>query len=93
MVPFDLEDPASIAAAIEAISTADGPISFSTVYSKSTPEGITGLREILQKGRPVDIEIQTSITDASLEGLEEFLTRATAELEGIPPIILCEWSF
>jgi hypothetical protein len=93
MIPFVLEDPASITTAIEVASRSSVPVSFSTIFSKSTPEGIVGLKEILQKGRPVDIEIQTSITDVSLEGFEEFLTRASAELEGLPPIILCEWSF
>ncbi|KAF5354988.1 hypothetical protein D9756_005382 [Leucocoprinus leucothites] len=88
MVPVDLENPTSISTAIAAVSKSSVPVSFSTVFSKSTPDGIVGLRELLQKGRPVDIEVQASTTDGSLEGLEEFLTRATAELEGIPPIIL-----
>ncbi|KAF9451948.1 hypothetical protein P691DRAFT_722968 [Macrolepiota fuliginosa MF-IS2] len=88
MVPFSLGDPESISAAVQAASESSVPVSFSTVFSGSSPENIAGMREVLQKGRPVDIEIRTSIADASLEGFEEFLTKATTELEVVPPIIL-----
>lgn len=90
MVPFSLEDPTSISAAIQAADKLNVPVSFSTVFSKTTPETIAALRNILQRGRPVDIEVQTNMTDNSLEGFEEFLTKATVELEAVPPIILCE---
>ncbi|KAJ3570271.1 hypothetical protein NP233_g4512 [Leucocoprinus birnbaumii] len=88
MIPVELENPTSISTAVAVTSKSNIPVSFSAVFSKSTPEAIAGLREVLQKGQPVDIEVQTGATDFSLEGLEEFLTRATADLEGIPPIIL-----
>jgi len=89
MIPFVLDDPASIHAAAEAANNASVPVSFSTVFSKSTEETTAALQEVLRKGRPVDIDIQTSsLTDASFEGLEDFLTKATEGLEAVPPIIL-----
>jgi len=91
MVPVDLENPSSISIAIAARSRFSVPISFSAVFSKSTPEA--GLRELLQQDLPVELEVQTSISDESLEGLEEFLTRATSELEVKSSILLGEWNF
>lgn len=88
MVPVDLEDPSPVT-----MSKFTVPVSFSAVLSKSSPEAIAGLRELFQQGLPVDLEVQTSICDDSLEELEGFLTRATADLEVRSPIILCEWRF
>jgi len=93
MVPVDLEDPSSISLAIAARSRFSVPVSFSVVFSKSTPEAAAGLRELLQQDLPVELEVQTSISDDSSEGLEEFLTRATSELEVKSSILLGEWSF
>lgn len=66
------------------------PVSFSTVFTRSTPESVAALQHVLEKGRPVDIEISA---DGSLGDLEEFLLQATKDTESvnIPPIILCEW--
>lgn len=92
-ISFSLEDLSSISVAAGIAGRSIVPVSFSTVFSKSTPESISALREVLQKGRPVDIEIETGTTDASLEGFEEFLTQCTKDMGDlkIPPIILCEW--
>jgi len=89
MIPFVLDDPATVSAAAEAGNKASVPVSFSTVFSKSSTETIAALKEVLRKGRPVDIDIQTSgLTDASFEVFEDFLTKATEGLEVVPPIIL-----
>jgi len=93
MVPVDLDDPLSISIAIAARSKTSIPVSFSAVFSKSTPEAVAGLRELLQQDLPVELEVQTSISDDSLEDLEEFLTRATSELEIKSPIVLGELNF
>lgn len=88
MIPFVLDDPATISAAVEAGNKASVPVSFSTAFSASNTGTIAALREVLEKGRPVDIDVQTSgLVGTSLEDL---LTKATEDLKVVPPIILCE---
>jgi hypothetical protein len=90
MIGFSAGDIASASAATEAASKSAVPVSFSTTFTRSTPENVSALRHVLERGRPVDIEISA---DESLEGLEEFLLECTKGMEEakIPPIILCEW--
>lgn len=90
MIGFSADDVASASAATEAVGKSAVPVSFSTVFTRSTPESVSALRHVLEKGRPVDVEISA---DGSLEGLEEFLLECTKGMDDakVPPIILCEW--
>ncbi|XP_006461177.1 hypothetical protein AGABI2DRAFT_192709 [Agaricus bisporus var. bisporus H97] len=86
-ISFSPDDIASASAATEAASESAVPVSFSTVFTRSTPESVAALQHVLEKGRPVDIEISV---DGSLGDLEEFLLQATKDTESanIPPVIL-----
>ncbi|KAG6903022.1 hypothetical protein C0995_007455 [Termitomyces sp. Mi166 len=64
------------------------PTSLSTVFNQSTPEGIASLRWALERGRPVDIDIQAAISDAVLESFEDIISKATAGIDKVPPIVL-----
>jgi hypothetical protein len=86
-VPFRLEDGKQETPSY--IASSPIPISYSTVFNKSTPEGVESLRWALQQGRPIDIDIQAPISDAVLESFEDIIQRATDGLTDIPPIILC----
>ncbi|KDR75795.1 hypothetical protein GALMADRAFT_248501 [Galerina marginata CBS 339.88] len=86
VIPFDLEKPDP---AIETlISSAIAPTSLSTVFTKDSPAAIDGLRWALQRGLPVDIDIQATLSDTLLEGFEDLIAKASADLETVPPIIL-----
>ncbi|KAF5380374.1 hypothetical protein D9615_004501 [Tricholomella constricta] len=64
------------------------PTSLSTVFNESTPEGVNSLKWALERGRPVDVDIQAAISDAVLESFEDIISKATAGLNKIPPIVL-----
>jgi len=86
-VAYDLEKPDS---ALEAtLASSKVPISLSTVYKDSSPEAIAGLKWALSRGRPVDIDIQATLTEATLESFEDLVGKAAEGLESSPPIILC----
>jgi len=85
IVPFDLEGPDHT---IEVLMTSSTPISLSTVFTKSSPECIKGLHWALNRGRPVDIDIQATLSDSLLEGFEDMITSASADVEALPPIVL-----
>jgi hypothetical protein len=38
----------------------------------------------------VDIDIQATLTDSLLEGFEDLIAKAAADIETVPPIVLCE---
>jgi len=95
-IPFNLEDeqqamPSEVAALPMATS-------LSTVFSRSSLDrhaddrasgrAAESLRWALQRGRPVDIDIQGTLSDALLEGLEDLLTKAAADVSDVPPIVL-----
>ncbi|TFK44800.1 hypothetical protein BDQ12DRAFT_717949 [Crucibulum laeve] len=86
VLPFDIDNPDTSLEAV--LSNSSVPISLSTVFTKSTPEAVAGLRWALERNRPVDIDIQATLSDSVLEGFEDMLTKATADLENTPPIIL-----
>lgn len=65
------------------------PTSLSAVYRASSPETIAGLKWGLERGRPVDIDVQVVLTDATLEGFEDVVGKATEGIASPPPIILC----
>lgn len=88
LVPFRLEDEEHSATSY--LSKSSLPISLSTVYKTSTPQGITSLKWAFEQGRPVDIDVQANISDDAFESFEDFLTKAT-ELPTLPPIILCSF--
>jgi len=46
------------------------------------------LRWALEHGRPVDIDIQAPISDEVLEAFEDIISKATAGMSKIPPILL-----
>ena len=69
--------------------TSSTPISLSTVFTKSSPECIKGLHWALNRGRPVDIDIQATLSDSLLEGFEDMITSASADVKALPPIVLC----
>lgn len=88
IIPFELEKPDP---AIETlISSSNVPTSLSTIFKKVSPEAVEGLRWALKRGRPVDIDIQATLTDSLLEGFEDLIAKASADLETVPPIVLCE---
>ncbi|KAG6886159.1 hypothetical protein C0993_000677 [Termitomyces sp. T159_Od127] len=64
------------------------PTSLSTVFNESTPEGVASLRWALERGRPVDVDIQAPISDTVLESFEDIISKAIAGLEKVPPIVL-----
>lgn len=80
---FDLESP------MKALPTSVTPLSLSTVFTKSSPECIKGLHWALSCGRPVDIDIQATLSDSLLEGFEDTITSASADITTLPPIVLC----
>jgi len=63
--------------------------SLSTVFHKSTPEGVASLKRALECGRPVDIDLQAPISDTVLEDFEDIISKATSGLSKVPPIVLC----
>ena len=85
-VPFRLEDGKQETPSY--IASSPIPISYSTVFNKSTPEGVESLKWALSQGRPIDIDIQAPISDAVLESFEDIIQKATEGLTDIPPIIL-----
>jgi len=86
IVPFDLEAPDSTVEALLTSSTF--PISLSTVFIKFSPDCVKGLHWALNRGRPVDIDIQATLSDSLLEGFEDMITSASADIETLPPIVL-----
>ena len=86
IVPFDLEAPDH---AVEALFKSSTTLSLSTVFTKPSPESVKGLHWALNFGRPVDIDIQATLSDSLLEGFEDMLTSASVGIENLPPIILC----
>ena len=87
IVPFDLKGPDQAVEALLKSSTV--PISLSTVFTQPSPDCVKGLHWALKLGRPVDIDIQATLSDSLLEGFEDMITSASAEIETSPPIILC----
>jgi len=88
-IPFELEG--SISSDILSSSDPSIPISLSTIFYKSSPEAVKTLKEALEKGRPVDIDIPNASSDKSLEGIQNLLAEATTDLAKIPPIILTNY--
>lgn len=83
-VPFKLEDKTqSFPSYLSKL-----PTSLSTVFNESTPEGVDSLRWALERGRPVDVDIQAAISDAVLESFEDIISKATSGLAEVPPIVL-----
>ncbi|KAJ7076395.1 hypothetical protein B0H15DRAFT_790678 [Mycena belliarum] len=86
MVPFDLQGAQSnLPHYVTGLSI---PISLSTSFSKSTPEAIANLKWALSQGRPVDIDVLAALSDSAFEGFEDLLSKATADLPSLPPIVL-----
>ncbi|KAF8161186.1 hypothetical protein B0H34DRAFT_699811 [Crassisporium funariophilum] len=86
IVPFAIEKPDP---AIEALlSSSAVPTSLSTVFSKSSPEAVEGLKWALGRGVPVDIDIQATLSDSLLEAFEDMITNASTGIESVPPVIL-----
>ncbi|KAF8806433.1 hypothetical protein BYT27DRAFT_7190988 [Phlegmacium glaucopus] len=86
IVPFDLEDPDHAVEVLLTPSTV--PISLSTVFTKSSPDSVKGLHWALNLGRPVDIDIQATLSDSLLEGFQDMITSASTDIETLPPIVL-----
>ncbi|KAJ3515035.1 hypothetical protein NMY22_g14556 [Coprinellus aureogranulatus] len=85
-VSFDLTKPDP---SLESLVTSSKiPISLSTVYNGPSDQATEGLKWALALGRPVDIDVHVTLTDASLEGFEDTVGKATEGLESPPPIIL-----
>lgn len=87
IIPFDLEKPDP--AIGDLLSSATVPVSLWTVFTKNTPEAVEGLRWALKTGKPVDIEFKATLSDSLLEGFEDLMAKASADLKDIPPIVLC----
>lgn len=86
-VPYDIEKPDPSLEPVLASSKV--PTSLTTVYNASSPETIAGLKWALERGRPVDVDLQVVLTDATLEGFEDVVGKATEGVASPPPIILC----
>ncbi|KAF5317210.1 hypothetical protein D9611_003982 [Ephemerocybe angulata] len=85
-VPYDLEKPDS---ALEAtLASSKVPTSLSTVYTAASTEATEGLKWALERGRPVDIDVQVVLTEATLEGFEDTVGKAAEGITSPPPIIL-----
>ena len=63
--------------------------SLSTVFNKSTRDGVASLKWALESGKPVDIDLQAPISDAVLDDFEDIIYKASSGLSNIPPIIVC----
>lgn len=87
IIPFDIEKPDSSLESI--LSSATVPVSLSTVFKSNTPAAVEGLRWALKTGRTVDIDVQATLSDPVLEGFVDLIAKATADLEHVPPIVLC----
>jgi len=85
IAPFDLDSPDT---ALEVLLTSSAALSLSTVFNKSSPNSIQGLHWALKHGRPVDIDIQATLSDSLLEGFEDMITGASVDIKILPPIIL-----
>jgi len=86
IVPFNAEerDPA-----LEGqLAATKIPTSLATVYTAPSEELVAGLRWALERGRPVDIDIQVTLTEQTLESFEEVIANATKGLDKSPPIVL-----
>ncbi|TFK73985.1 hypothetical protein BDN72DRAFT_868829 [Pluteus cervinus] len=81
-VPFELNGPEPT------IPSTKIPISFVTTFNGPAPEGVTRLRGVLEKGRPVEIIVEDLANEGNLEALEELLAKSTADLSNLPPIVL-----
>ncbi|KAK0241724.1 hypothetical protein EDD85DRAFT_820111 [Armillaria nabsnona] len=64
------------------------PVSLHTSFTQPTVNGVESLKWALQQGKPVDIAIETPLTDALFENLEDLLSKAINGLSEVPPIIL-----
>ncbi|KAF6760248.1 hypothetical protein DFP72DRAFT_883644 [Ephemerocybe angulata] len=64
------------------------PTSLSTVYTAASTEATEGLKWALERGRPVDIDVQVVLTEATLEGFEDTVGKAAEGITSPPPIIL-----
>ncbi|KAG2015620.1 hypothetical protein CC2G_008876 [Coprinopsis cinerea AmutBmut pab1-1] len=86
IVPYDAEKPDP---ALEGqLASTKVPTSLSTIYKGASPEVIVGLKWALERGRPVDIDIQVDLSESTLEGFEDTVSKATEGLTNIPPIVL-----
>ncbi|KAF7361806.1 hypothetical protein MVEN_00524800 [Mycena venus] len=86
MVPFELQ--AAQHGLPPYTSGLSIPLSFSTSFSKATPEAVASLKWALSQGRPVDIDVRTALSDSAFEGFEDLLSKAIADLPSVPPIII-----
>ncbi|KAF8236486.1 hypothetical protein L208DRAFT_1251852 [Tricholoma matsutake] len=82
VVPFNLEDKEHTMPSSPVLT------SLSTVFHKTTPEGVASLKWALECGRPVDIDLQAPISDAVLEDFEDIVSKASYGLSKVPPIVL-----
>ncbi|KAF9066170.1 hypothetical protein BDP27DRAFT_1331067 [Rhodocollybia butyracea] len=83
MVPFSLDSPDRPSSL-----PTKYPFSFTTVFTRTGPNSVENLKWALQQGRPVDIDIHADLTDDMFESFEDLLTKATADVSPVPPIIL-----
>ncbi|KAH9485058.1 hypothetical protein JR316_0001964 [Psilocybe cubensis] len=86
IIPFNLEQPDPAVESL--VSSAAVSTTLSTVYTGDAPGAVDGLRWALQRGRPVDIDIQATLSDSLLEGFEDLIAKASVDLETVPPIVL-----
>lgn len=88
IIPFDLEKPDHTIESLIANTTT--PVSLSTVFTKNSPEAVEGLKWALKQGKPVDIDVQGVLSDSLLEGFEDMIAKASADLDKKSPVILCK---
>ncbi|KAF9049825.1 hypothetical protein BJ165DRAFT_1454080 [Panaeolus papilionaceus] len=86
IIPFDLEKPDHTIESLIANTTI--PVSLSTVFTKNSPEAVEGLKWALKQGKPVDIDVQGVLSDSLLEGFEDMIAKASADLDKKSPVIL-----
>lgn len=89
VVPYNIQNPDQ--SLEDKLAGAKVPTSLSVVYDRASPEVIDGLKWALQRGRPVDIDVQVTLTESTLEEFEDVIAKATEGIANPPPIILCAY--
>jgi len=83
-IPFSLES-----GTIPSIPSARYPITFTASFQGTSDAAVAALRAALSAGHTVEIDVQGA-GDATWEGLEDLLTKATAEGVTSGLVVLCQ---
>jgi hypothetical protein len=84
-IPFNLES-----GTIPLIPSTKYPVTFTASFEGTSDAAVAALRAALSAGHTVEIDVQGT-GDASWEGLEDLLTKATADGISSGLVVLCEY--